>query len=328
MSLVTRCPKCQSGFAVTGDQLRLHEGLVRCGQCSHVFDGFECLQDKVPTLTQQVDTPPAASDLGLRVEPTRSAIAEPEPAPIPEEAPPPDEEPPAWAPRYPEHPDEPFIAIQEQAWIEPDEVTQAAAPESSSQTIRVMGEARTRGEDPSAMGRHEPEFLENVDEPSVGSWLLWTTLAALLILTLLVQVAVYFRNDLVTALPQTRSVLTLACKPLGCEVEYVRRIDRIAIIGSSLQQSPGSQSGQTRQMTLRLTMQNRSADPQPWPHLLLSLSDASGTIVAKKVIDPQQYLPAPRQNVPFAAREEIGLEIPLEVSGLAVSGFEVQKFFP
>src|SRR5690554_1497552 len=63
MSLITRCPKCQSGFEVTADQLRLHDGLVRCGQCSHVFDGFKCLQAELPTLTRKVDqegsSPPA-----------------------------------------------------------------------------------------------------------------------------------------------------------------------------------------------------------------------------------------------------------------------------
>jgi predicted Zn finger-like uncharacterized protein len=40
MSLVTRCPKCKSAFQVVLDQLRIHDGLVRCGHCSHVFDGY------------------------------------------------------------------------------------------------------------------------------------------------------------------------------------------------------------------------------------------------------------------------------------------------
>ncbi|HEY7805398.1 MAG TPA: MJ0042-type zinc finger domain-containing protein, partial [Orrella sp.] len=53
MSLVTQCPKCASEYEVTADQLKLHDGLVRCGQCSNVFDGLACLKDSLPTLTRK-----------------------------------------------------------------------------------------------------------------------------------------------------------------------------------------------------------------------------------------------------------------------------------
>lgn len=38
MSLVTRCPACATTFKVVRDQLRISDGWVRCGRCSHVFD--------------------------------------------------------------------------------------------------------------------------------------------------------------------------------------------------------------------------------------------------------------------------------------------------
>lgn len=38
MSLVTRCSACGTSFKVVRDQLRISEGWVRCGRCSHVFD--------------------------------------------------------------------------------------------------------------------------------------------------------------------------------------------------------------------------------------------------------------------------------------------------
>ena len=53
MSLVTRCPKCQSDFMVSLEQLRVHEGLVRCGSCTHVFDGHAALESQLPVLTQR-----------------------------------------------------------------------------------------------------------------------------------------------------------------------------------------------------------------------------------------------------------------------------------
>lgn len=41
--LVTRCPACRTAFRVVADQLRLRQGLVRCGHCDTVFDARDHL---------------------------------------------------------------------------------------------------------------------------------------------------------------------------------------------------------------------------------------------------------------------------------------------
>ena len=43
MTLATRCPQCGTTFRVVSDQLKLRQGLVKCGQCLHVFNGVEAL---------------------------------------------------------------------------------------------------------------------------------------------------------------------------------------------------------------------------------------------------------------------------------------------
>ena len=43
MTLVTRCPDCHAIFRLTGMQLHLCNGNVRCGQCRQVFNGFVAL---------------------------------------------------------------------------------------------------------------------------------------------------------------------------------------------------------------------------------------------------------------------------------------------
>lgn len=40
MSMTTTCPKCNTNFRVTGEQLAARDGKLRCGRCSHVFNGF------------------------------------------------------------------------------------------------------------------------------------------------------------------------------------------------------------------------------------------------------------------------------------------------
>lgn len=45
MALTTRCPQCGTTFKLVADQLRIRNGLVRCGVCASVFDGREYLDE-------------------------------------------------------------------------------------------------------------------------------------------------------------------------------------------------------------------------------------------------------------------------------------------
>ena len=442
MSLVTRCPRCESEFEVTSDQLKLHDGLVRCGQCSHVFDGFANLKDNLPTLTRKVSAPvatstnppaspaispaisaavtltdmatPAAGETALtqtvadgvdHMPSTRDTVvaqpAQPSPASLPDDLPsqpmapvwptaapvsgtvstpqtveseplesnaaaqPPQEG--RFVPRVdaqlaatsrstdgrfepgwqaasvatPTHPDleqrstsPGFLASA--ATNEPKEPTLGASifkrqsePPTDEPSIKIIGEARLRGDDPSAYGRTVPDFLEPEEPEPVGRSVLWALGSILLLLLLAYQALIVFRNDIASTAPNMRPLLEQLCAVQGCQVGYVRDIERIFIVGSALQQAPetDTKDGQ-RDYVLRLTLQNRASHAQPWPALQLSLNDASSTVVVRKVLMPQDYLPADAQNKPFASRQEISLDVPLRVKGFAISGYELMKFFP
>jgi predicted Zn finger-like uncharacterized protein len=43
MSMVTRCPRCETTFRVTLAHLRAREGFVRCGRCSEIFNALATL---------------------------------------------------------------------------------------------------------------------------------------------------------------------------------------------------------------------------------------------------------------------------------------------
>ncbi|MDP2152303.1 MAG: DUF3426 domain-containing protein [Methylotenera sp.] len=79
---ITHCPNCQTQFFVSEAQLNQHGGLVRCGQCLHVFNAKEqfvaqaqpdnpipensaVTEDtsaiSVPSITEQSNTPPSSS---------------------------------------------------------------------------------------------------------------------------------------------------------------------------------------------------------------------------------------------------------------------------
>lgn len=385
MALVTCCPKCASEYEVTGDQLKLHDGLVRCGQCSHVFDGFACLKDALPTLTRKVTADPAPAVLPEST-PVLSVLADIDTTPRPEPiAPEPSavsrSEPTTDAAQQPNPQDGPFVpsvdrqstaflshgrqepglrSVQTKAMVAQDAIepslgsfeqtswqsdsrepslgaiappTQAPAVGSAQPrpepTMLLRGESRIKGDDPSAYGRTVPEFLEDDQEMSEGANIMWLVGSIVLVLALIVQTLIVFRNDIVATAPSLRPVLVQLCKPLSCDVSYVRQIERIFIVGSSLQQAPDAQvAANQRAYVLRLTVQNRSAYPQPWPALMLTLTDASGTAVIKKVLLPSEFLPPELLEGPMASRQEAGLDIPLTVDGLTISGYELERFFP
>ena len=410
MGLVTRCPKCESEYEVTADQLKLHDGLVRCGHCSHVFDGFACLKDALPTLTRKVAIPvpsPAAAPsstpvLSVSAESTLPPTIAASPArPVTIESVQPSGQATASAATStgasmpaPAHPssaqglpaqDGPFVpsvdrqpasrfftpgrqepglgltasstavdssAADQGDVIEPVLGSMGGAYAGGSQreptlgnlvqptqtrgaqvkaepTVRLIGESRVKGDDPSAFGRTVPEFLENVDQEPESSSMMWLVGAIVLALALIAQSLVVFRNDIVAAAPSLRPLLVQMCKPISCDVSYVRQIERIFIVGSSLQQAPDkAATTNQRAYVLRLTLQNRSAYPQPWPALLLTLTDASGTAVIKKALLPSTFLPPDLLDGPMAPRQEAGLDIPLIVEGMNISGYELERFFP
>jgi len=87
MSMVTQCPACGTSFRVTPPQLQAQHGMVRCGRCAHVFDGFATLatlgDDRSPDAGAQL----AAAD--SVIEPATRPAARPPAAPAQ----------PAWSPQ-------------------------------------------------------------------------------------------------------------------------------------------------------------------------------------------------------------------------------------
>ena len=82
MSMTTQCPSCSTTFRVTPQQLQSQQGMVRCGRCATVFDGFKSLA----TLPEEVRAEPAGNMVAAAApEMPESA---PAPAPVADENPP------------------------------------------------------------------------------------------------------------------------------------------------------------------------------------------------------------------------------------------------
>ena len=79
MSMITQCPSCGTAFRVTPQQLQAQRGMVRCGRCAMVFDGFKTLATLRADSPQDAVPPPAAV---IRDDSNIVAVAAPPPEPI------------------------------------------------------------------------------------------------------------------------------------------------------------------------------------------------------------------------------------------------------
>src|SRR6187549_3627807 len=91
MSIVTQCPSCATTFRVTPPQLQAQHGMVRCGRCAQVFDGFKTLATLPeappesalpPTAAPEASTPAPAAAVEVIMEAPSPAV----PAPAADEA--------------------------------------------------------------------------------------------------------------------------------------------------------------------------------------------------------------------------------------------------
>jgi len=329
MSLVTRCPKCNNDFVVTLEQLQALDGLVRCGACTHIFDGFSTLQSQLPTLTQRPGTgltrgaPLAAPTVtgNFAREPTvlrhradrgdRAERAEPQ---VLSEA----------APRT-ERGDPGEISRPPQRF---SFSAQSADLEQERSNTTIVGESRLRGEGES-VGRTQPEFLvDEVDTPRL-KMLLWSLGSFFALALLVVQLMYVYRNDLASQVPALRPALESLCVKLRCEVSLRRHLERISVSVIAFErQSSADQASKSAEMSLKFSLRNRFNQPQPWPYLSLELTDASSTVILRKRLSPSEYLPAALVDKPFAASQEVSLILPVAVTGLQINGYSLKPFFP
>lgn len=306
MSLATRCTECGTVFRVVQDQLKVSEGWVRCGRCSAVFNALENLCD--------IDADSAGSGAApQRFEPSSSETAEDasyiSPG-VPErdsfdEAPLPHEEEP-----LPEHgaattmpfDDEPGAIVNFSAESPADQPPPAPEPAASDVAPQFVQAAER-----AAFWRRTP----------VRAGLVATAL--LLGVLLAGQLALANRDLLAAHVPASRPALTALCQFAGCRIQPLRRIDRLSVDSSGLARVEGAAL-----YRLSVVLHNRAETALQAPALDLSLTDAAGKLVARRVLQgPDLGLPAV-----IDAGQELPLQALLSTGDKRITGYTVELFYP
>lgn len=178
----------------------------------------------------------------------------------------------------PETPIDGELTAQEQA---PDPEPQTA-PEAAPP---VAAHAAVPAKKTSRRARHAPSFARQTTPIAITGrrWPWWSatiTLALLLALQLLLAQ----RHDL-AASARWRPLITGLCGVLQCDVPPWREPAAYTMLGRNVQ----PKSGMPGVLTASASFRNDARWPQPWPTLLLSLSDVDGNPVGLRGFSPREY---------------------------------------
>lgn len=289
--LITECGSCGARFRASPEQLNQRQGLVRCGQCQHVFNAFE-----------SVVRMPAAGKWAQESEP-----AGPAPAPAVQEA------------------EIPLIETRATA----ADAEGAEGAEKTAAVLEDLLPAQVR-ETPARSGKfskdaYPPEPAETVTPARTRLPRAWSFGVALLLTVLGVQLTYAYRAQIALRYPALRPALESACAQAGCRVPWPKDEAALRLEDSEMLEVPGKPG----QIALQARIRNMATYPQEYPHLELTLTDVTGQTAIRRVLRPADYLGTGTQAVAvMAAGSEALLSVRLETGRIHATGYELLLFHP
>lgn len=144
-----------------------------------------------------------------------------------------------------------------------------------------------------------------------------------LLLVLVAQGMVTFRNALAARFPAAKPALVSGCALLGCRVELPAQVDHLTIETGELTTLGGGAYSFTTEL------RNTGATAQAWPSLELALTDADEKPLVRRVFAPTDYLAAgtPLANG-MAPGAEQAIKLHFRVDDLKPSGYHIAVFYP
>lgn len=250
--LATRCPHCHTVFRVVGDQLKLRDGLVRCGNCREVFDGRAYLceppNDEVGApppgileAAEVADNTPASTVEAGSLAPARTADVTP-PAVFSQTAVLADTADTSAASTQGASSGGKKPPIPEM--LTPTAIAALLGTPDESRAQMQHGPGRYMDDDPTALDAPTSALAHTAAQTSSGNAerdarpgaarVVWRVLLALAIVGLLAQWAWIERAGLVDRIPALRGVFAAVGRPLHVTVAPPRQPDMIQISSVTL----------------------------------------------------------------------------------------------
>lgn len=358
--LATRCPHCHTVFRVVADQLKLRDGLVRCGHCREVFDGRAYLCDPPADDTPPVSSSPSATPDAASAAPTATrpsthegassssstaSTASSSSSPVTGEKPVPEMLTPTAIAALLGSPDESRAQMQHGPgrYMDDDDPTVLTAPTASPSS-------RAQAHTPSTVADRRPGAAR----------VIWRVLMTLAVIALLCQWAWIERAALVDRVPALHGLFAAIGRPMHVAVGLPRQPDMIQIssvtlvtdavgsngdsdkdsgVASAAAASPVTASDASATsadaptdsvpMTLTVFVRNEADHALAWPSLELTLSDIDGKPVVRRVFSANDYVTgATMRDAGLAPRSERTIRLRLSAQAALASNYRVLAFYP
>jgi hypothetical protein len=113
----------------------------------------------------------------------------------------------------------------------------------------------------------------------------WVLACVLLLLGLATQLTWALRDTLI-ADPSVGPVLRELCATLTCQLPAVRDVDKLRLLARDVQTHPTVPGA----LLISATLRNDAGFTQPWPVVVIRLSDGNGKVIAMRRLNPYEYL--------------------------------------
>ncbi len=310
MNYITSCPACKTQFLLTKEHLKAHRGKVQCGNCEHIFNAKNRLtevSDDVHSAAEYQASLSNEANFNKDVIETTSIVDE-----------------------------KPIDAVLSNVLVGVDLIS---APVESD-TIDVTNEAAQTAFFSESHTNTSPELTQAYDaEPihapiviedlttdvrfskpkqKINYWLIFFSM--LLALLAGVQTIYAMRTQIAAEYPQFKPLLVQACVALRCDIKLPEKLDLLAIDDSDMQEDE-NHDGVINFSSLLI---NNANFAQAFPDIELTLTATDDQPVLRRLIKPNEYL-KDNTNAPagFGAREEVRVNLAINVKDLAVAGYRV-----
>lgn len=182
-------------------------------------------------------------------------------------------------------------------------------------------------------GASTPSFIKQANRqaqwqhPAVRTTL--ASVALVLVGMLAAQAGIAFKDELAAQYPEVRPALAQLCIVAGCEIGPWRHIEDLAVDSVTLTRggSPASDASDSPDAAYKLNvvLHNRATVAIATPHVELSLTDASGSLVSKRVLSPADFGFTLSELPPGG---DTSLQARLVSTGNRFAGYTVELFYP
>lgn len=201
------------------------------------------------------------------------------------------------------------------------------APQSPAQAFAAAGPAKRPRDDAAVeVQDYENRFAWAARKPVSRTWKVLGMIAVpLLVLALVLQATLHFRDALAAHFPASKPTLTALCTILGCKIQPLRSIGELSIEASDLQQDPAHKG----LLILTATIRNRAAVAIGYPHLELTLTDAADQVVVRRALAPADYASGTANtSAGIPPNGEIPVKLFIDASATTQAGYRLYLFFP